>query len=539
MASASNIHPVRFNHLQHCSQKDGRYRQLVNYGDVTQFQMQMDICNPDTNMVLNPAFSSTDNWGASGSAFIDIYNGWGQKFASNTSGQLYQIVPVNDGVYVYISFDLTIQNGSMKMAAGSYTEIFEMSGTYSRWIEADSLTQISFSGAPAANWTITSVGMYAVNTNFSVQIVDIDDNVIREMNPLNDPQYFDFTRQWFTFSYDWEDSLGENLPEGCYRFLVSDPCDCLNGGLIPADLITGVTNYWDQASSPSWIIFNGTATYNGLIDGDDIWIENVFCDDVEYTISYTLSGMAGNKFQIRAGATAGAVRIADGTYTETLTANGNNGRFVMFGYNTAGASAFQLTDLSITRSSRGYGFRSNLFDLQSSTECTCIISACCDSDNLQAGYIDTAFSPRIRLRVNYGDAEYEPISRETFKSSFGYKSSYFYRGEKTKLLSFAAAEYVHDFMGHLGGYDHVYLDGDEKFINSNEYSVEFIKGYDYGEAEIRISDKSELILKKRCSSTIKGCDDGGLNISIDGAGGSDGAGIVTDSATPDEYLTSG
>lgn len=545
MASTTKIHPVRFNHLQHCSKRDANYRQLVLHGDETQFQMGMELCAPDVNMIQNPAFSSTANWNPSGTAFIDTVMGFGQKYAGGSLGIISQIVPVADGVQIYLSFDVNISTGSLKLAAGTYTEIITESGTYERFITADSLILLVFEGSAPSSWTITSVGMYVMNTNFAVRVVDLDDTVIREMNPITDPQYFDFTRSWFTFSYDWEDALGDLLPAGCYRFLVSEPCECLNGGLIPQDLITGVATYWQQSGVQSWFVVGGSATYTGAVDGDTVWIENVFCDDVDYEVGYTLTGMAGNEFRLRAGATSSILRTADGTYTEIITANGNTGRLVLAGYNTAGASTFILTDLTITPVSRSYAFRSNIFDLRASAECTCIISACCDSDNLQAGFPDTNFVPRIRLKLNYGDAEYDPISNESFKGSFGFKRNYYYRGEKIKRIGFAASEYVHDFIAHLGGYDYVYLDGESVFVNSSEYSVEWQDGYDYGEGELKVSDKQELIEKKRCSTQIKGCGSGGLSISIDsnsgGASGSDGAGIITNhlSSTAAEYLTDG
>ena len=545
MAGTTKIHPVRFNQLQHCSKRDANYRQLVLHGDETQFQMSMELCAPDVNMVQNPSFSSTANWNPSGTAFIDTVSGFGQKYIGGSIGAISQIIPVADGVHLYLSFDLNISTGSMKLAAGTYTEIFTQSGTYERFILADTFISLSFAGSAGSSWTITSVGMYVMNTNFAVRIVDLDGTVIREVNPSTDPQYFDFTRSWFTFTYDWEDDGGNFLAAGCYRFMVSEPCECLNGGLIPQDLLTGVATYWRQDGVQSWFVVGGSATYTGAVNADDVWIENVFCDDQDYTVEYTLTGMAGNEFRLRAGATSSILRTADGTYSEIITANGNTGRLVLVGYNTAGASTFILTDLTITPVERSYAFMSNIFDLRASADCTCIISACCDSDNLQAGFTDTNFVPRIRLRINYGDAEYDPIVNESYKGAFGFKRNYYYRGEKIKRIAFAASEYVHDFMAHLAGYDNMYLDGEPMFVNSGEYSVEWMDGYDYGEGEIKVSDKVELIEKKRCSSQIKGCGSGGLSISIDsnsgGASGSDGAGIITNhlSTTAAEYLTDG
>ena len=54
-----------------------------------------------------------------------------------------------------------------------------------------------------------------------------------------------------------------------------------------------------------------------------------------------------------------------------------------------------------------------------------------------------------------------------------------------------------------------------------------MNGYDYAEAEIRVSDKTELIDKKRCSSQSKGCDGSGLGMDIDSRDGiTDGGSVV-------------
>ena len=531
MATTPNIHPVRFNFEQHCSMRDMGWRQPVQWGDDTQFQFSLDICESERNLIINESFNTNDSWVVIGTSTIDTANGWGVKSAGNNTGSIVQYVPITDGIQFFMSFDVEIQSGSVLLEIGTYSEIFTESGTYSRYITAESVVSVLFYGEAESAYHITSIGMYPLNTSYIVRVVDLDGATVRELSVSDNPEFFNVVRNWITFTYDWRDEAGDYLDQGCYSFEVSEPCECLNGGLISADFVTGSTT-WTNRGNQGWIIIQGTAYFLGTYSPDNVYLDNIFCEGEEYEITYTLTNMSGNEFRIGCGSALGVMRSADGTYTETITCGiGNYARFIMFGYNLSGASAFQVTELQVQRKTRSFRFQSNLFNLKEYHPCTSVIAACCDSDNLQAGYGDTFFQPRMRLKLIYGKPAYEPISLESYKGAFGSKRNYYYRGEKTKLLQFGCSEYAHDFIGHLAGYDHVYIDGDSIFINSAEYSPSWDTIWDWGEGELQVSNKVELIEKRRCSSITTGCE-GSLPIAIDshsgGLGGTDGGTVIVD-----------
>jgi len=541
MAAASNIHPVRFNHEQHCSVKETKYRQLVEHGDETQFQMMMDICATEQNIVSNPVFSTLDDWITLGTVSINTTLGRAVKEAGTVISGIYQDITVADDVLVNISLEIEIQSGSVGLFLGSETIEISQSGSYSFFILAENVSTVGFLTSATAEWYLTSVGVYAVNTNFVVRVVDLDGDVIRELDPVNHPSYFDFTREWFTFSYNWADQDGEYLPEGCYRFLVSDPCPCSNGGFVAEDLIT-VQNQWVN-SAGAWS-FNGTgvAVFTASETTDDAFINNAMCDAVEYEVSYELAGMGtGNIFYVRAGSQTGIFRTLSGSYTETITANtAGSDAFAIVGVD-GGGGAFQLLNLKVRRKERTFGFRSNIFHLKEDTGCTALISACCDSDNMQAGYGDTPFTPRIRIAADYGKPTYPPIASRNFKGAFGRKLNTYFRGEKIKILAYSAPEYVHDFLGQIAGYDHAYLDGNPIFINSTDYDPDWDDDYDFGTVELEVSEKVERIEKRRCSSVSNGCGGGGVPLAIDSSGKDDGSLIEVDATTEGETadLTTG
>jgi hypothetical protein len=133
-------------------------------------------------------------------------------------------------------------------------------------------------------------------------------------------------------------------------------------------------------------------------------------------------------------------------------------------------------------------------------------------------------------------------SGEGYKDSSGYQNSYYYTGGKAREFAYSSSEYIHDFMAHLRGYDHVYIDGVEVFVMDEEPpSISWIKGYDMGERIFALSLKTVHIKKRRLSSVISGCSIGGVPIQTDGnsgvVGGVIGIGGIIFTETEGELLT--
>lgn len=521
MAQTIDIHPVRFDHQLDCSIQEGNYTQVVQVGDITQFQMLLDICPPDLNLIQNPAFTSLNHWLLFGTVSIDTAAGLGIKGAGGGISAISQFIPVADGHIVMITFQLQIITGTMELTCGNlYSESFDRSGTYVRFFTSDTLNGISFGGDGNANWAINQLAMFAINTNFSVQVIDEDDIVIRTMTPISAPSYFDFTRQYFTFSYDWTDDLGAALPDGCYRIQVSDPCECGNGGFISQDFYTGLNQWQLPGSTNNWDIIFGTANFLGTEINTTAHIEDAICEDEDYLVTYTLANMAGNEFFVRLGANAGITQTTNGTFSETITAIGNDPRVILNGANTGGASAFEVTDFSVVRVPRSYSFVSNRFDLRASVRCSCTVLVCCDHDNLQSGYGDTLFAPRVRLIARYGQGDHQADQVSYFSGS-GVRTTPYWKGSSYKLFTYSSAGYIHDFMAHLKGYDHVYIDDVEVAVLDEDIpSIAWAFDYDFGERIFQITPKVQRIKKRRLNSYLTSCTKGGVPIAGDGAGGS-------------------
>ncbi len=538
MAYASDIHPVRWNYEGTCSFKDAGYRQLVKKGDITEFQFRSEICPPELNLVSNPVFSTTADWLIANplAASIDTGNGKGVKVPSAGVGQIYQNIVLPNARHIVLRFTVNVTFGACRVTLGTYIEDFIISGTYERIIECQSVSYLLFSGDFAANFWFTDVQMFALNEHFAFRVLDQDGTVVRTLDSVADSLYFDFTRGWLSVRYDWTDALGSPLPDGCYYFELADPCDCGNFGFVAEDFVT-VPNQF--SGGPLWTFGGGVAQYSGS-STSSAKMSNVFCEGKEYTITYTLSGMdANSKLWVRVGSTLGTLRTADGTYTDTITANTPD--FYLVGGSTGGVTTFSMSSLTVRPTELSYGFTSNWFALKTNIACSFLVSVCCDTDNLQAGWNDTGFSPKVRLFANYGQGGHRADS-ESYKDSGGTKSNYYYSGDKYRDFAYSSSEYIHDFMAHLKGYDHVYIDGVEVYVEDEEPpSIAWVKGYDIGERIFALSLKTVNITKRRISSAINGCSRGGIPIEADGGGivggGTGVIGGIIFTETQEELLT--
>jgi hypothetical protein len=515
MAQIIDIHPVRFNYEQNCSLRDGGYRQIVKQGDVTQFQLGMEPCPPELNLVSNPVFNTTAEWFVTNpaTAYIDTVNGLGVKVALGGAGGLYQFIAIPAGRLVLLTFTLDIIAGEMQVLMGTYSEYFDTSGTYTRWVDCSGSLVLRFEGISSSAWTITGISMLGINTHFALQVVETTLGVVRVIDSQIEPSYFDIVRGWLTVSYDWTDSAGDPLPDGCYYLEVADPCYCGNFGFLAEDFYT-IKNQWQGGSL--WSFGIGVAQFSGAANSTTK-ISNALCAGTSYTVTYTLTGMdASSKFWVRVGAVLGTLRTTDGTYTEVITANMED--FHLVGGTTGAATTYEVTNLSVRATTPVFSITSNLFSLRTYIPCSFLLSACCDEDNLQAGYGDTGFSPRVRLIAEYGQGGNTGTSGN-YKDSYGRKSSYYYTGDEYKSFAYSSSKYIHDFTGHLKGYDHVYIDANEVVVDDEEPpTIAWVPRYDIGERIFALSDKVTRIVKRRYTSAINGCSRGGLPLGADGGG---------------------
>lgn len=508
MAEIIPNQPIIFSEELDCSLETCDIKMLAQWGDVSQFQMKLEPCASDLELIRNGGFVDSSNW--------SLGSGWtisdGQAcHAVSLFSSISQVAPVADGVLVKLTIDIEVSAIGCLVQWGSFITNITTSGTHTFWFVADGAASFGVACAAQGAVCISSISALTVNTNFKVAILD-EDNTPVDVILVSDG-YFDFTNGWFTASIDWE-TLG--IPTGCYRLAVVDPCYCAQSGIVALDFITAI-HQWDLAAE--WSILAGTATFTGS-STNDATLHNVLCDGVTYQVTYTLAGMgAGEQFTVRLGSAAGTTRTVDGTYTETITCNGND--FTMRGNSTGGTQTFTVTDMSIEAVSASIvPVLSNLIRV-SSTDFGCPthrIALCNDSDGLGFGFDGTGFSPSFRTESSLSRGSSVGV-RESYDYSDGNKRTTYGRVRIVRELGMDTLPHLVDFMMLTPYADHFYIDDDEYFVEDDEFpSVSWAEFEHWGGFTLNVSKKLQKIENRRLSSAVKGCSPLGVEMQAEQGG---------------------
>jgi hypothetical protein len=502
MAEILPNQPVIFSEVLDCHLNENADYMLAQYGDITQFQMGLEPCGSDFNNIVDGTFPNDDNW--------TLESGWtisdGQAcHAVGVYGTIYQLAPAADGVLMRLRFTLDISAGSSCLITyGSYIENFFSSGTYERWITADTATFFVIAANGSSAVCVSAVSMMTINTNFEVYIVDENGTTVDTLD-INDG-YFNLEDGYFTTSIDWETLA---ITEGCYTLQVFDPCPCSQGGIVALDFTTSIFN-WSLAAS--WSIIGGTATYNGSSTGQAI-LNHVVCDGTEYEVSYKIENMTGNEeFNVRLGTQNGTTRTADGTYTDTITSDGTS--FILIGNSTSGTQTFDVTIGSFEISTKTSTYTSNLIKL-SETDFGCRtynLAMCNDTDGLGFGFANTGFRPNFRADCSLLRGTY-PMTRESYEYSNGRKSVTYGRSRVARELGIDTLPHLIDFLALSLFVDHFYIDEAEYFVEDDEMpSVSWDENQHYGGFSLNVSEKIQLLENRRLSSASVGCDPNGVKL---------------------------
>jgi hypothetical protein len=361
-----------------------------------------------------------------------------------------------------------------------------------------------------------------ISDDIRVGVLDLDGNALVQLAS----SALTITDGYATISVNDWDSLA--LPDGCYKFGVKSPCDCSDLGFIGQDFDTPNQFVVSVGGSSNVDISGGAMSVtNSGVSAVTVLRVGVLCVGSEYEVNYTLNGMAvGDNFRIAGGTANGILRTADGVYTETITITASNDnpqdlRFI-FGF-VGGLHAVDVTDFTIESTSRIPTFTSTTFQLKDSHDspnCTVLVEACGNSDQLGFGFNGSGFKPIIRLDATYRGSSYDSV-KTSYEFATGKRVNPYGRLRKIKSLIFGAPEYVHDFMQTLTLIDNVYIDGVIKHCEDDEYpSIAFETDADMGIVTMTFSDKTELTEKRACATVADtGCSPDGTVLALTGTGG--------------------
>ena len=506
MANTIPNQPIVFDQDENCWLEDSGMKVLAEHGDITQFQMKLNPCGSDFNLIQNGNFLLTSGMVGSfwerNSNYWFIQDGEARK-VQGLSGSFYQEAPASQGTLARLTFDIVIGQGEIQAGWSSTAVTITESGSYEFWIEAVAGTNlVLFFGDASSVATLTNVQLISVNDDFLVNIVDESGVVVDSLEKADG--YFDISEGYFTCSIDWE---ALSIPDGCYTLEVIDPCDCAKRGINALDFKAS-TFVWDLESG--WTIDSGSADFSSSVDAL-AQLYHVVCTNQRYEVTYTLSGMSvGEQFKVFLGLNGGTVRGIDGTYTDTIDAAGDD---LVLSATASGASSFSVTDFSIVAVDPEPTYISNTIKVSESFNCTTLALAMCnDSDAFGFGFENTGFRPLMRIPASLNRSSY-PMERLAYENSVGRKYTYYGRSRKARELGFDGLEFMHDFAHLWGMADHFYIDDTEYVVEEDEYpSISWADNDDVGGVTLIVSEKIQLIENRRLSSASVGCVPEGTSI---------------------------
>jgi hypothetical protein len=522
--------PLPFGLEENCTLPCSSWIQKIARTDRTSFQFTYGACGSTNNVLTNGDFTS----GGTGWTVVGAWTysfGWANSPLGG-AGSIQQAISLTG--FVELTFGLEVNAGSMLLSSNlGLIDFYTFGGSKSVVFDATGMTNINFFFGTAAGGRIQNVILRPIDGKGRAVVLNLDGSVA---SMITDQSWFTISDGFLTVAIkDW-DSL--NLPDGCYRIAIADPCQCSQFGFIGDDFDTpnqfvvsvGGSNNVDISGGEMKVLNNGVTAITVLR-------KNVLCVGTAYTITYTLTDMqAGDSFRFASGSANGILRTADGTYTETITVTATNDnlqdlRFV-FGF-AGGLHLVRLSGFTISAVTPVATYTSVPFQLTDKAGCSCtvLVEACGNGNQLNFGFDGTGFKPTIRLDGTLRGSGY-PSTRSEYEYSTGKRVVPYARLRKARSLMFGAPEYVHDFMQTLIALDNVYLNGRLSHCEDDEYPTPSLdENVDYASVTMTFTDKTELTEKRPCAATKDiGCAGGGYGVTFSGTGGLPWGGGVSNKA---------
>lgn len=522
--------PLPFGLQDNCTLPCGSWIQKIAPTDSTSFQFTYGACGNTNNVLTNGDFTSGGTgWTVTG-AWIYLF-GWARSPLGG-GGNIQQAIALTG--FVELTFGLEVNVGSMVLSSNlGIIDFYTFGGSKSVVFDATGMTNINFFFGSAGGGALQNVIVRPISSDVRVGVFNANDVFI---DFIGSGITRTITDGFITFNIDWAD-IEPDL--GCFKLAVYDPCQCSQFGFIGDDFDTPNQFIVTVGGSNNADVSGGDMTVtNSGVSAVTVVRRNVLCVGVAYEVTYTLTNMAaGDTFRLASGTANGILRTADGTYTETITVTATNDqpqdlRFV-FGF-VGGLHAVTLNGFSIEAVEPIITFESVQFQLTdtiSCNNCTVLVEACGNGDQLNFGFEGSGFKPSIRIEGTLRGTGY-PSTRTQYEFATGKRVVPYARLRKARSLLFGAPEYVHDFMQTLIALDNVYINGRLSYCEDDEYPTPSLEAdLDFGTVTMTFSDKTELTEKRPCAATADiGCDGLGFGITFTGTGGLSWGGGVSNKA---------
>lgn len=205
-----------------CVSDEVNYKQLVGNTDVTQFQMDISVCDGVEQFIENPTFDDStywtlgDNW--------TISPGFNLLCVSNSTDFTFSDTVFTTGYYEITIVVDSIEYGTVTAQLGSEFVVMSTAGTYKLYATGDGVDQFYLVADATTEACISSITAYPLNTDFEFFIFDMTDSEVAHVTNISNPEYFHLAKNTVTVDVSWA-SLDAN--NGCFYLIMIEPCEGL------------------------------------------------------------------------------------------------------------------------------------------------------------------------------------------------------------------------------------------------------------------------------------------------------------------------
>lgn len=520
--------PVNFGTDVEPCRCDSNTSQIVEAGDITQFQTQMEVCNYAPDLITNGDFDDITGTGWTNNEFS--FNG--DTISSISTGEQTiqtsnKIMGVN--IYYQLEIDIIINQGvplliffeNQKIAELTNNGKFVLSGICDSDTTAGSLKIIS----PQSNvTTIERIALYPLESDIGLTVSKVQadgtfspQQFITKLGDTNNPTYdfFRFDRNTITVSFPWDyitdmGAYGLGDDYGCYVLGINGKCTNTNAqlGVFDSEMVMPVnfaskswlddeTFPWrcDTANAVQVLADTGIMKYN-LGGGASVTVTDV----------NTGTGKTGMRYSFKIKintitAAVGSVTVSIGGASNVLQTTGihefdligvnDNGLTIdladpssnpieieYFRMNVSNASNLSLIDVDNS---------SNVFDFKESHPCSILLGAANNEDAFGLNFESAFYTPKARFKGDIRPTNYD-AERDTHIDGLDRKIIDYFEQRKTSQIRLQnVPEYMVDWLSLFYAFNKTYVDGTE-YVAENELEIAWNRFCDTAKVGIEVGE---------------------------------------------------
>lgn len=207
-----------------CNIGDNReYCTLYQTNGVGYVQFRQTPCYG--NIVSEGNFVTVDDWTAdAGWEYLPNSQGGSltdgsYRHTPGTSDELTQIITAVNGKYCKVVFTVSNRSaGELEVfIGGTSAGTVTSNGTFTLYAVAGVTGELTFTADSDFDGTLSYVSLYLLQNTFTATLLNADDGTVAAVQPSFS---YSYNKDFVTVQWSWQD-----VPEGCYKVSVGDPCD--------------------------------------------------------------------------------------------------------------------------------------------------------------------------------------------------------------------------------------------------------------------------------------------------------------------------